>query len=302
MHTTAILIACLAAGPGTACGESDQRIDLMVRKLGDLDAKYHGDMEGLPKSQEAYRLLFAAAGAEGLSRIQTVHDDSIAIQSAWEAVTLTVPVEDGPKFYRPDLQQLNWFMGYLQGRARVSPPDWWREAVLDARANRRDNIYHGDPKTVPYHGRTGIAFNEFVTCPKNASVEKKGDAIVYRIGAESVTIPKEIREHGVPNVSGCFTDKYCYLAVHDDVGYPHQLGCVDRASGKLVWKSTVCGSWWGDAEGQFTSWVSVVPTDDGRVFVFGLAVGFYVHGFRASDGKSLVRFSTNFGGQGKADR
>ena len=30
------------------------------------------------------------------------------------------------------------------------------------------------------------------------------------------------------NVSGSFTDKYCFLAVHDDVGYPHQVGCIDR--------------------------------------------------------------------------
>ena len=40
--------------------------------------------------------------------------------------------------------------------------------------------------------------------------------------------------------------------------------------------------------------MSVVPTDDDRVFVFGAAfTGIYLHGFRASDGKSLVRISSN---------
>ncbi len=130
-------------------------------------------------------------------------------------------------------------------------------------------------------------------------MERSCNSVIYRVGEDKVTIPEEIKERGdggtfVVNVSGSFTDKYCFLAVHDDVGYPHQVGCIDRISGKLVWKSTACGTWWGNVTGGFTSWVSVVPTDDGRVFVFGAATGFYLHGFRASDGKSLVRFSSNF--------
>lgn len=276
------------AGLADARGYDDHKINELVKKLGELEDPY--------RSAQAYRSLFATAGADALSRLQIVDDDSIAIQSAWEAVALTVPVKNGDSFYRPDAQKLNWFLGFLQGRTRVSPPDWWREVVLDARANRRNNIYHGDPKSVPYRRRTGI---DRVTCPKNASVQKNGDSIVYRVGEAKISIPEELKERGnhgtfIENVSGSFTDKHCFLALHDPVGYPHKVGCIDRTSGKLVWKATVCGSWWGDSSGSFESWVAVVPTGDGRVFVFGAAGGLYLQGFRATDGQSLVRFSTNF--------
>jgi hypothetical protein len=292
----AILIACVSAGNANARGDDDQGIGEIVRQLGELETRQLAQLSDFDESQRAYRLLFAKVGSDRLSRLQTLHDDSIAIQSAWEQVVLTVPVEDGRTFYRPDPQALSRFLKLVQRRTKVSPPDWWREVVLDARANRRNNIYHGDPKSVPYHRRSGA---EWVTCPKNASVEKHGNSIVYRVGKNKITIPEEIQEqsdHGpfVSNVSGCFTDNHCFLAIHDDVGYPHQVGCIDRLSGKLVWKSTVCGSWWGNASGSFTSWFAVVPTDDGRIFVFGAAGGVYLHGFRASDGKPLVRFSSNF--------
>src|SRR5262245_37226885 len=133
MKTTAILIACLATGLASAGGDDDAKIKQIVKQLAEV--KYPYDY---PK---VYRLLFATAGVDGLSRLQVDRDDSIALQSAWEAVTLTVPVKDGGgTVYRPDTQKLIWFLGFIQGRARVSPPEWWREAVLDARANRRDNI------------------------------------------------------------------------------------------------------------------------------------------------------------------
>jgi hypothetical protein len=248
------------------------------------------------ESQRAYRLLFARVGVRGLPRLQTIHNDSIALQSAWEAVALTVPVEQGKTVYQPDSQELNWFLGFLQARTKVSPPDWWRQVVLRARANRRDNILPDKTKTVPYH----LAGIDRVRCPVNAAVEKDGDSLIYRVGADRISIPEEIQEgvdrgHFVDTASGCFTDKRVFLAVHDNIGYPHKVGCIDRSSGKLLWRASACGCWWDGASGHHESWVSVGATDDDRVFVFGAAsVGFYLHGFRSSDRRSLVRFSSNF--------
>jgi len=288
MKMTAILIACLATGLVSADGDDDAKIKEIVKRLG--DTRYPN------LYPEVYRLLFATAGVNGLARLQAHHDDSIAVQSAWEAVTLTEPVKDGDTVYRPNTQKLNWFLGFLEGRARLSPPDWWREAVLDARANRRSYIYPGEPKSLPYR-RSEIGW---VSCPKNASVKTTGHAVFYRVGADIIKIPEEILERCDSgelccNLSGCFTDKHCFIAVHNDFGYPHKIACIERSSRKLVWKSTVCGCWWGMVSGQHRSWVSVVPTDDERVFVFGTAtIGFYLHGFRATDGKSLVHFSSNY--------
>lgn len=87
----------------------------------------------------------------------------------------------------------------------------------------------------------------------------------------------------------------CFVAVHNDVGNSPSVGCIDRDSSEVVWTSKACGCWRGGATGRHESWVSLVPTNDGRVFVFGSAsVGFYAHSFNASTDKTLVQFSSKF--------
>ena len=79
------------------------------------------------------------------------------------------------------------------------------------------------------------------------------------------------------------------------MGLPHVLACVDRPSSDLVWQSEVCGCWWSGGTGIHESWVELKQTTDERVFVFGAAsIGLYAHCFRASDGKSLLQFSSNY--------
>lgn len=289
MNTTAIVLVCLIASLASAAADDDEKINGIVKQLAAVKHAH--------EYPELYRSLFAAARADKLTRLQSLADDSIAIQSAWEAVNLTVPVQLGDRPYRPDSGKLNWFLGFLQGRARVSPPGWWRAAVLTARANQRNNIYPGKLKPKPYH-HTGIGW---ACCPKDASVARIGDSYIYQVGAKRVTIPDEILvrfDSGELwySISGCFTDKHCFLATYSDLLYSHDLACVDRSSDKLVWKSTVCGCFWGGATGMAgESYVSVVTAEDDRVFAFGADLtGFYAHGFRASDGKSLTHFSSSY--------
>ena len=167
---------------------------------------------------------------------------------------------------------------------------------MKSRAHRRNNIYVGNLRSAPYH-RVGV---DLVNCPKNATVKKSGDAVAYRVGNDQILIPEELlRRDDLGelwcNISGAFTEKCCFLAVHLDFGTPHVIACIDRSSGEIVWKSTACGCCWGGGTGVHESWVSLVPTVDNRVFVFGAAsMGFYVHGFRISDGKSLLQFSDNY--------
>lgn len=281
-----VLIISLAAGISFAeTGEDD--VSAILEQLSKFKDIRH--------SHKLYRSLFAKAGIDGLSRFQSLDDDSIAIQAAWETVRLTVPVENGKEVYRPDHDKLVWFLGFVHGRIRCMPPEWWREAILDSRANRRKNIYGGDPTSSPYH-RSGI--ND-VNCPKDASVEELGNSVIYKVAEESIKIPEEILVRSdagnlVCDISGSFTDKHCFLAIHDDVGFPHKVACIDRTTGKLVWESTACGCWVGGATGVGKSWVSVVHSG-GSVFVFGQSsIGFYFHVFRALDGETLIHFSNYY--------
>ncbi len=99
MKTTAVFLLCLTGGLAFADGDEDDRINAIVERL--REAKY------AHQRRELYRTLFVTAGADGLARLQTLPDDSVAIQAAWEAVNLTVPVNDGVGSYRPDVQTLH---------------------------------------------------------------------------------------------------------------------------------------------------------------------------------------------------
>src|SRR5258708_2461801 len=125
MTKTAVLLVCLVASSVLAADEDDEKINEIITQLG--KAKYGHE------SLELYRSLFKAAGGEGLGKLKIHRDDSIAIQSAWEMVRLTVPENQGKAAYRPDPKTLTWFLGFLEGRMRVSPPEWWHQVVIDAR-------------------------------------------------------------------------------------------------------------------------------------------------------------------------
>jgi hypothetical protein len=240
-----------------------------------------------------------AIGADDLPRPRTSADDSAALRAAWNTVADTVPIKQGTEQYQPDAKTLAWFLGLVEGRTRVAPPDWWREMVQGARAHNRHNIYlMGRVESNPYHCVGSLSF------PADAVVEELGNTIVYRVGEEKLAIPEELllrADRGEPYgaVSGSFTDKHLFVAVHREVPHAHDVACLKRATGQIVWKSQACGcvppsiGGRGDA-GRSSTWVSVIPTADDRVFVFGAVhTGFYLHGFRASDGESLVRFSSN---------
>lgn len=245
----------------------------------------------LPK---AYRSLFSASGTNGLARLRCSRDDSIAIQAAWEEVALTIPEAEDPQIYRPDKEKLNWFIGFLEGRLNIAAPKWWANLVLDARARRRSIILLGQPTADPYH-KVRL---KYVTCPRDTTVEKSGDSYIVAIGADSVTLPDEMllksdRDELLCNISACFVPEYCFVAVHTDLGYPHDVACIDRSSGKLKWKAEACGCFFGFG-GRAHSWVSVSMQGD-RVFVFGAGnFGFYVHAFRTDNGNTVFRFSSNF--------
>jgi hypothetical protein len=177
---------------------------------------------------------------------------------------------------------------------RTSVPQWWKEVVLDSRANRRDSIYPGEPKKNPYH-KAGL---DEARCPRDTTLKREQGKIVLRIGKESVAIPEDVLgkfDNGkvFSNVSALFTPVRCYVAVHNDCGYPFQLICIDRSSAKVVWKTDVWGTWWGGVSGPSEMWVDVREQKD-RVLVFGASAGIHIEGFRKEDGKNLFRFSSGY--------
>lgn len=96
---------------------------------------------GTNNHPEGSALACSAAVAGGLSTLLTHPNDGIAIQAAWQEVVVTIPEKEGDQAFRPDRENLNWFLGFLEGRARIEPPKWWARSLLDCHANRRGNVY-----------------------------------------------------------------------------------------------------------------------------------------------------------------
>jgi hypothetical protein len=247
----------------------------------------------------AYGELFKGANAEDLRTLQMNASSTIAVQAAWEEVEHTVPEKEPAKVVRPDRQKLSWFLGFLEGRARVKVPQWWAEAVLDSRANRRGNVYPGGVSLLDAKANA-------VEPPPQATFDTRDGKPVICVGSVSAPIPADLHDklvgRGLPlppeRVSALITSTRCYVAVHDSWGYPHRLACVERSSARTRWVADVWGSWWGFGTGVASGgWVEIAEQDD-RVVVFGVAcLGFNVEAFRKEDGVNVFRFSNGYSGQ-----
>ena len=115
-----------------------------------------------------YRQLFELAGADLTPWLSQHENDSIAIQSAWENVELSVPIEDKKGTYKPSSVAIAEFLDLIESRRKIAIPKWWRETVERAKANRRYNIYGGKPTLEPYHN-SGL---DYIRCPIDARLEK----------------------------------------------------------------------------------------------------------------------------------
>lgn len=245
---------------------------------------------------EGYARLFKLVGPEGVRQLKRSKIDQVAIRSAWEQVTHTVPVKSGKKVYRPDRASLIRFIGFLEGRGRLNVPKWWSDSIIDSRANQRDNIYPSYPKEYVYINPGP----KWATAPRRTKIEKSKKGYLLKIDANSVRLPPKLLkpEDAVISplhISAKFSPTQCVVVIHDSVGYPFTLATIDRKSQKLLWKKRGWGCWSGGISGV-GGWSRVqVTVQDDRIVVFGLAsLGFYVEAYESKTGKNLFRVSNNF--------
>lgn len=273
----------------------DTENDLIEQRVNVVLSKSDGQT-----TSQAYRRLFEAAGPEGLAELKQSHHDSIAIQAAWEEVTLTAP-ETVPRVARPDAESLLRFFGFLEGRARVEIPEWWTTVVLDSRRYRKGNHIllrlprSGDAKLEdPYH----IAGPNFVRAPHDTTILDAG-RVTLRTGEDSIEIPDELIDRSdsgklLKNFSALFTNEKCYVAIHNSWGHPYTLACLDQSTGAIVWTTNVWATFWGLGSGRSRAWVFVTLQGE-RVVVLGASsTGIHVEAFDAKDGTNQFRFSSSY--------
>ena len=241
-----------------------------------------------------YESLFEKIGTEGVWNLLMYPSDSIAIQAAWEVVALSIPERTEDKVVRPQRTKLKWFVRFLERRGRVKAPKWWVESLLDSRAAGGRYISPGTPNEQPYH-KAGL---DLISSPPDTTLTKDGGRILVHVGRESVPIPEDLLTKSDAGNFNCYvsvliTPSRCYIAVHDDVGYPYDLACIDRTSAKVLWKSKAWGTWWGGVSGRQRQMFVTVTEQDNRVVVFGSGdTGINAEAFRSDNGANLFRFSS----------
>jgi len=262
---------------------SAEEIERQIREIVSAKSPTDGRRNG---AADGYYALFKAIGEDGIRKLQSHVNDAVAVQAAWEGTGASP-------------RDRKWFVGFLEGRARVQAPDWWAAMFVHGLPHRWLKTGPETPKEEPYE-KAGLGS---VRAPKGTRLSRdpKADGvIVARVGEEVVRVPDDLfgksdTGHFLSDVSPLVLSDRCYLAVHDDVGYPYRLTCLDRKSGKVVWKSDVFSHFWGAATGQHAMYVAVTE-QGGRVVVFGASwTGFHVEAFRPDDGAPLFRFSTGNG-------
>jgi hypothetical protein len=242
-------------------------------------------------AKAAYKNLFDKKRAAQVRDLKDNPNLGIALRAAWEEVVRTVPTKDWRPPYTVDGQALQDFVGFAELRLGVTVPAWWKETILNAQANRRSNIYFENGFRL-YPNET----NDLRT-PDTTTLVSRDDAVVMTVNGESMVIPKEVfgddvRLCGFMDAS--IDRDRAYIAFHSDVPGPYPLTCVDRTSGKTLWKSKV----WCISGFIFYSgagfWHAVsIATSEQRVLVFGVANNLaYIEGFNATNGDALFRFST----------
>jgi hypothetical protein len=244
------------------------------------------------ETAKLYEQLFNNVRGEDRRLLTLDSHYSIAVRAAWEEIRQTIPERQQIPAAKIDSLLLARFLGFLEGRCCLAAPKSWQDAMPQLQAHRRDNIYSPPPLETPYHRTGGFL------APKNVRVEKRGENFVLRDGEESMTLPasilKEKQKLPGPSLAAHFTPQKCFLAVHGDRGFAYSLLCIERKSGKTIWKTDIWANGHMRYNGIGHHYVSVTSSND-RVIVFGRADdGLYVEVFSEKDGKNLMRFSTSY--------
>ena len=248
-----------------------------------------------------YAELFAITNDKELSVFMNGTDRSLAIQSAWEKIRRTIPDEPGKELYKPDQRVLEKFLEFLNSRTAVEIPDWWRNVVLDCSIKQRGGTFlPGPPGAAPHH----LPLDK-VACPKDATVEKHKEYLVYRNGNNVIPIPEDSLAHFKNNwwgyINVCFHNHHAYMSVRDYRGGFVGFLCIDQTAGYVQWKngfkelpgSEIYVS--GMKPNANASNITMIPIDENRIAKFSSSrLGFRYEEFDAHDGATLVSFYSKY--------
>lgn len=267
---------------GVAHGQEHQTEQL--EKL--MQGEGHGGL------QKAYRDFFKRLNVNEIRALKSHTSNGIALQAAWEEVRRSAIGKNGQEL-RIDPLVLYRFVGFVEGRLGITLPDWWEQGLLTAGVSRQGMFSFGKPNEPVYH-KTGLDF----LSPHDTRVEKVNSDIFLRTPQGSLSLPQsllaETKGLHMPSISGLIYRDRWYVAMHPYGCFPFFLYCIERRSGKTLWKQRVWVGGKGGYEGIHRHWVVLLGRSD-HIMVFGAGEDtMYVESFHAEKGCNVFRFSTSY--------
>jgi hypothetical protein len=257
-----------------------------------------------PKLNAVYSRLFLKADWKTIDELKGHDHDGIALQAAWEEVRRSIPLEGakrlGEKAPLLDAKKTQRFIGFVEGRLKVTPPPFWEDLLLRARAERRikwDEVLTTDLKR-HLHLLQEIPVSQdgkrTVMVPFDLGVDesKQGTSIDVTLDKKTFAVPLTNAPWGIN--AWPVGKSRCVVALISSISPNHEIICIDGADQSVAWKSRV----WGETVGPIRSGWSPAHFVDARLsgdrlLIFGVTFDrIYIEGFSISDGKNLFRFSS----------
>ena len=309
LRTVAIFVlAALSTSFGSRL-KSDEPEKLSERELREkvIEAKTFRD------AGEAFARYFKEVGRRSLEVLKRDPDTTIALQAAWESLTVVMPEDLNSSRDADTLPQrvlrdgdAQRFFGFLEGRTGLEIPNWW-----EGRRNFPSRDKGPDWQLTEFEetdvvlrkgsGKLKLIKPRFGT--KKNSAELVDERLVLTIGSQKLTVGKEVVETwkkgglGGGQFDVHVKKERSYVAIYDDFGLAFPLYCIETDTGKLLWKGEV----WGQrlAASIFTGvgYYHEVELEvgDERIAVWGAGLyGSYLECFDAKTGAVKFRFSTEY--------
>ena len=166
--TCFIATAVMAQQPVSAPSKSSKKVKAGESIQRVLNAKSPNDF------REAVKQLVGKASKKQLREYKTHSHNSIALHAAWEEVKRSTTISRAELLKLEDYENLIiqmdknailQFISFMEGRLRVTPPNWWRTKVGRARTywNSDDDLYFPridswfieDERVLPYSNYKG---------------------------------------------------------------------------------------------------------------------------------------------------
>lgn len=240
---------------------------------------------------------------DSANRLIKSHIDGIALQAAWESCLNRIKISESEMSNEKN-EVINWFLGWTEGRLRISLPEDWSQALVDCTfESRRELRFPYKIENYPYH----YTIPEEVIVRKGDTLSKSGNIWNLTRDEKSFRLPDEllieIDEYFIALIECCpLNNDRCLFVIQGPKLAPAKIYCSDQ-NGQLVWeKDLFCGSVFlygigGSGPEILLDYRHDIVVDEtkSRVYVFGAGQRrVFIECFDIGSGDCLFRFSTAY--------